>query len=139
LRTRLLLLVLPLCGSLNAKCILHTRTSGWDHQTRGVSYAMFQGIADELDLEVADDATGDAFIDATTLAQYGVIVFSNTSGNAILNAQQRSNFETWVASGGHVLGIHAASDTYRHSTANGNNTGTWYFCAELIGGRPCTS
>ena len=135
MRTFLLLLVLPLWGSLNAQRILHfTRTSGWDHQTRGVSYAMFQGIADELDLEVDDDATGDAFSDASTLAQYSVIVFSNTSGNAILNAQQRSNFEAWVANGGHVMGIHAASDTYRHSTANGNNTGTWDFYAELLGG-----
>jgi type 1 glutamine amidotransferase len=38
-----------------------------------------------------------------------------------------------VNAGGHVLGIHAASDTYRHSTANGANTGTWDFYAELIG------
>jgi type 1 glutamine amidotransferase len=135
MRGLLLLMVLPLCGSMNAQRILHfTRTSGWDHQTRGVSYAMFQGIAGELELEVDDDATGDAFSDAATLAQYAVIVFSNTSGNAILNAQQRSNFEAWVANGGHVLGIHAASDTYRHSTANGNNTGTWDFYAELLGG-----
>lgn len=135
MRHLLLLLALPLSGSLNAQRILHfTRTSGWDHQTRGVSYAMFQGIAGELDLEVYDDATGDAFSDPAALEQYDVIVFSNTSGNNILNVQQRSNFEAWVANGGHVLGIHAASDTYRHSTANGNNTGTWDFYAELLGG-----
>lgn len=135
MRILLLLTVLLICGSLQAQRVLHfTRTSGWDHQTRGVSYSMFQSIADELDLEVDDDATGEAFMEAANLAQYSVVVFSNTSGNAILDAQQRSNFEAWVANGGRVLGIHAASDTYRHSTANGNNTGTWDFYAELLGG-----
>jgi len=78
-------------------------------------------------------AKGDPFSDPGTLAQYAVIIFSNTSGNAILDEGQRANFEQWVANGGRVLGIHAASDTYRHSTANGNNTGTWDFFPELIG------
>lgn len=124
-----------LASHVNAQHILHfTRTSGWDHQTRGVSYAMFLDIAAELVVTVDDDATGDAFSAPANLAQYSVIIFSNTSGNAILTEQQRSNFEAWVANGGHVLGIHAASDTYRHSTANGSNTGTWDFYAELLGG-----
>lgn len=114
--------------------ILHfTRTSGFDHGTRSVSYAMFQSIAQEAGGSVDDDQSGNPFSDAATLAAYDVIVFSNTSGNAILNAQQRSNFEDWVAGGGRVLGIHAASDTYRHSTANGGGTGAWDFYAELIG------
>jgi len=135
MRNLFLLLFIPLSGVVDAQRILHfTRTSGWDHQTREVSHTMFQDIADELELEVDDDATGEPFSDAATLAQYDVIVFSNTSGDAILEAQQRANFEAWVANGGHVLGIHAASDTYRHSTANGNNTGTWDFYAELLGG-----
>jgi len=129
--------VLPialLAQGLSAQRVLHfTKTSGFDHNTRGVSYAMLQTIATDLAITVDDDATGVAFSDAGVLAQYRVIVFSNTSGNAILDAQQRANFEAWVANGGRVLGIHAASDTYRHSTANGNNTGAWDFYAELIG------
>jgi type 1 glutamine amidotransferase len=130
----ILLSLLFASHGLFAQQVLHfTRTSGWDHQTRGVSYTMFQSIATELGVTVDDDATGDAFSDPANLAQYAVIVFSNTSGDAILNEQQRTNFEAWVANGGHVMGIHAASDTYRHSTANGNNTGTWDFYPELIG------
>ncbi len=114
--------------------ILHfTRTSGYDHGTRTVSYAMFQSIAQEVGCSVDDDQSGDPFSDPATLSEYDVIIFSNTSGNAILSPQQRSNFEDWVANGGRVMGIHAASDTYRHSTANGVNTGTWDFYAELIG------
>ena len=128
------LVTLFACAPTHAQQVLHfTRTSGYDHQTRTVSYAMFQGVASDLGIIVTDDATGDPFTDPSTLAEYDVIVFSNTSGNAILDAQQRTNFELWVEGGGRVMGIHAATDTYRHSSANGNNTGTWDYYAELIG------
>lgn len=114
--------------------ILHfTRTSGFDHGTREVSFALFTSIAQDLGVVVDDDATGDAFTDATSLAEYDAIIFSNTSGAGILDLQQRSNFEDWVTAGGKVMGLHAATDTYRHSTANGGNTGAWDFYAELIG------
>lgn len=129
----LCLLVLGFGSKAQPRILHFTRTSGYDHGTRAVSFAMFQGIAQELGATLDDDQSGDPFSDAATLAAYDVIVFSNTSGNAILNAQQRSNFEDWVAGGGRVLGIHAASDTYRHSSANGGSTGAWDFYAELIG------
>lgn len=120
--------------SISAQRVLHfTATSGYDHGTRDVSFAMFSAIASELDVELINDQTGATFSDANALGEYDAVIFSNTSGNTILDAAQRSNFEQWVNAGGHVLGIHAASDTYRHSTANGNNTGTWDFYAELIG------
>lgn len=130
----LLHLVLLICVNANAQRILHfTKTSGFDHQTRGVSYTLFQSIATELGATVDDDATAASFTDLDGLLEYDVIVFSNTSGADLFNLQQRSNFEAFVAQGGRVLGIHAASDTYRHSTANGNNTGVWDFYPELIG------
>lgn len=94
---------------------------------------MFNSIASELLIEVDDDSDGSSFDELGTLQEYDVIVFSNTSGDAILDPDQRSNFEDWIAAGGNVLGIHAASDTYRHSTANGSNVGAWDFYAELIG------
>ena len=128
------LLTLPLLMQAQPRVLHFTRTSGFDHGTRIVSQAMFQGIAQDLGLLVDDDDSGAPFSDPQVLGTYDAIVFANTSGDAILDPQQRAHFEAWVAGGGHVLGIHAASDTYRHSTANGSNTGTWDFYAELIGG-----
>lgn len=81
---------------------------------------------------MTDDADGSHF-NAQELADIDAVIFSNTSGDAILDVGQRAAFEDWVADGGSVLGIHAATDTYRHSTANGGNTGQWDFYAELIG------
>jgi type 1 glutamine amidotransferase len=128
--------LLPCLISLSSfgQNVLHyTETSGFDHGTRDVSLAMFQAIAAEHGLTITSDNDGSSFGSLGTLQQFQVIVFSNTSGDDLLDAAQRANFEAYIAGGGRVMGIHAASDTYRHSTANGSNTGTWDFYAELIG------
>lgn len=112
--------------------VLHyTETSGYDHGTRSVSQAMFESFEN---VSVTSDATGDEFSDLNHLLTYDIIVFSNTSGDQILNQEQRDNFESFIDAGGHFMGIHAASDTYRHSSANGGSTGTWDFYAETLGG-----
>jgi type 1 glutamine amidotransferase len=124
------LLWMPVYG----QSILHyTETSGYDHGTRDVSLAMFQGFAAEHGLVIVNDNDGSTFSDLSSLLQFDAIIFSNTSGAALLDADQRTNFEAYIANGGSVMGIHAATDTYRHSTANGSNTGVWDFYAELIG------
>ncbi len=112
--------------------VLHySETSGFDHATRVNSLSMFQGFQN---LTVTDDQTGVNFNSLSNLTQYDLIVFSNTSGDAILDSAQRSHFEQYMLQGGNLIGIHAATDTYRHSTANGSKTGTWDFYAETLGG-----
>ncbi len=128
--------LLPCLISLSASSqhVLHyTETSGFDHGTRDVSLAMFEAIAAEHGLTITSDNDGSTFTSLATLQQFDAIIFSNTSGDDLLDATQRANFEAYIAQGGRVMGIHAASDTYRHSTANGNNTGAWDFYADLIG------
>ena len=133
-RVQIMLIAWVAWTTMHAQSILHyTETSGFDHQTRMQSLAMFQDIAAQHGLTVVDDQDGSNFDDLAVLQQFAVVVFSNTSGDAILDPQQRANFEAYVNGGGSYLGIHAASDTYRHSTANGGNTGSWDFYAELVG------
>lgn len=95
--------------------------------------AMFQAFGVEYGFTVVHDQDGSEFNSLANLQQYDVVVFSNTSGNAILDPTQQANFEAYMDGGGAYLGIHAASDTYRHSSANGNNTGTWDYYPELMG------
>lgn len=118
--------------------VLHyTETTGYNHGTWDESRDMFTAFMDSMTATtgqtwiLTQDDNGSEFDDLTP---YSVVIFSNTSGNSGLSIQQRSNFETWIANGGNVIGIHAVFDTYRHSTANGNKTGTWDFFAETIGG-----
>lgn len=120
-----------LIAQVGYKLLHYTETSGFDHQTRASSLALFQRFPN---LQITDDLDGSNFNTTTNLNQFNLIVFSNTSGNQLLDSLQRANFESYIQQGGSVIGIHAATDTYRHSTANGNKTGTWDFYAETIGG-----
>ncbi|MGB0176836.1 MAG: ThuA domain-containing protein [Owenweeksia sp.] len=117
----------------NFRILHYAETSGFDHNTRQNSLAMLQNMGGKNNFAVDDDQTGDAFNTLTGLLQYAAVVFANTTGDAILDSLQRANLEDYVAQGGSLIGIHSASDTYRHSTANGSNTGTWDWYAETMG------
>lgn len=115
--------------------VLHyTQTTGWDHGTADVSRQMFEQLGSAHNFTVDHDPSGQSFNSLATLQQYDLIVWSNTSGSYNLSQGQRTNFEAYIAQGGSYLGIHAASDTYRHSSANGGGTGQWDFYAEEVCG-----
>lgn len=95
---------------------------------------MFNSWAAADNYTVTNDDNGNEFNSLANLQQYAVVVFSNTSGNSGLSSAQRANFEAYIAGGGSYLGIHAATDTYRHSSSNGNKTGTWDWYAENVAG-----
>ena len=116
------------------KVLHYTETTGYNHGTKNVSAAMFNSWAGAENYTVVSDDNGSEFNSLSNLQQYAVVVFSNTSGNSGLSSTQRANFEAYINGGGSYLGIHAASDTYRHSTANGGKTGTWDWYAENVAG-----
>ncbi|MEL6254308.1 MAG: ThuA domain-containing protein [Bacteroidota bacterium] len=122
------------CGNGNFKVLHYTETSGFNHNTRSQSLSMFQAIGSANGFTVTNDQSGAEFNSVANLQQYAVVIFSNTSGNNILNATQRANFEAYIQGGGSYIGIHAASDTYRHSSANGGSRGTWDWYAENVAG-----
>lgn len=115
------------------KILHYTETSGFDHNTRQASLAMLQDLGIIYGFTVDDDSDGSSFDSLSTLQQYAAVVFASTSGDNILTASQRANFESYINGGGSFVGIHSASDTYRHSTADGSNTGTWDWYGELLG------
>ncbi len=125
-----------LLSSLHAQhSVLHyDETTGFNHNTGTQSMALFTALGNEDGYTVTQDSDGSEFTTAK-LQNYDVVIFSNTSGNSGLNQAQRDAFEWYIDThGGSLLGIHAASDTYRHSSANGNRTGTWDWFAETLGG-----
>ncbi|MEM6807456.1 MAG: ThuA domain-containing protein [Bacteroidota bacterium] len=129
------LFIFPYPLSAQGGEILHyTETTGYNHNTANQSRTLFEDIANQLGLPLVHDTDGSQFNSLNNLQRFDLVIFSNTSGNNGLNANQRSNFEQYIAGGGSYLGIHAASDTYRHSSANGNSTGTWDWYAETVCG-----
>ncbi len=129
----LLLTLLSYSAFGQTKILHYTETTGWDHLTRTASATFFQTIATNMGYTLVSDNIGTEFNTALNLDQYAIVIFSNTSGSSGLTAAQRSNFEQYIQNGGSYLGIHAASDTYRHSTANGSS-GLWDWYAETVAG-----
>lgn len=129
-----LLLGFQLVSAQSFRVLHYTQTTGYDHGTADESLQLFRELEAIYGFEVDHDTDGSSFSSLATLQTYDVIVWSNTSGSFNLSLGQRQNFESYMRSGGSYLGIHAASDTYRHSTANGGDTGIWDFYAEICGG-----
>lgn len=115
------------CGGAAPFEILHfTKTSGFNHGTKVASLTMFEEIGTANNFTVVNSDSEGAFDDLTTLMGYEVIVFANTSGNIPFTAMQQANLESYVASGGGILGIHAATDMYRDAS--------YTFYTDLMGG-----
>ncbi|MEM8890982.1 MAG: ThuA domain-containing protein, partial [Bacteroidota bacterium] len=138
-----LLLNLALFGTalnVGAQCVgafkvLHyTETSGVDYNTKVQSLALFQNIGSTYNFIVVEDSTGVEFNTLANLETYAVVIFSNTSGDAILTPAQRANFEAYINGGGSYMGIHAAAETYRHSSALSSGVGVWDWFAETVNG-----
>ncbi|WP_020569669.1 ThuA domain-containing protein [Neolewinella persica] len=115
------------CGGTTSFQILHfTRTEGFNHGTKSESRTMFEEIGAAQNFTVVNSDSESAFDDLATLMNYEVIVFANTSGNISFSATQKMNLESYVAGGGGVLGIHAATDMYRNAS--------YPFYTQLMGG-----
>lgn len=127
----LIISITVLFGQTSYKVLHYTETSGWDHLTRSNSLSMFQSFPM---LNVTQDNNGSEFDSLNTLLTYDLVIFSNTSGDQLLDSAQQSHFEQYIQNGGNLLGIHAATDTYRHSSANGGSKGSWDFYPETLGG-----
>lgn len=57
-----------------------------------------------------------------SLSQYKAIVFLSTTGEP-LNADQKGNFQVWLARGGGFVGIHSATSTFMDTPFFGNAIG----------------
>ena len=103
------------------KLLLYTRTGGFRHTSIPFAIDAIRGLGAENDFSV--DATEDpnAFTD-DNLKQYQVIVFANTTGEILDDAQQAA-MERFVAGGGGFVGVHSAADTEYE----------WPFYGRLIG------
>ena len=76
------------------------------------------------------DETRDASVFTTqNLANYEVIIFSNTTGGDLLNDSQQAAMENFIQNGGGFVGFHSATDTYR-DTRPGS---AWLWYNELVG------
>ncbi|MBM4111680.1 MAG: ThuA domain-containing protein [Phycisphaerae bacterium] len=88
--------------------LIFSKTAGFRHDSieTGVE-AMKDVLAPMYRVDATEDA---AAFTPTNLERFRVVVFLNTTGDVLDDAQQRA-FERFIEDGGGYVGIHAASDT----------------------------
>ncbi len=106
------------------RVLVFTKTNSFRHE-EGIAGArrLLDEIAARRGFALYHSENG-ALFNATDLARFDVVVFSNASGDMLSGEQERA-FEQWLAAGGGWLGIHSAGDSSHAAW-------TWYR-DELIG------
>ncbi len=119
--------VLPAKAQSSINVLVFTKTHGWRHTSIPDGIDMLQTVGTQRNWNVTHTEDSTLFND-TDLAIYDVVVFLSTSGNDILNSDQKAAFERYIQAGGGFAGIHSASDTEYHWPWYGGLVGTWFQC-----------
>ena len=91
------------------RLLVFSKTEGFRHASIEPGQEALRAMGQQygFDVEVTEDAA--AFTE-DNLRRYDAVVFLNTTGDVLDEAQQQ-HFERYIESGGGYLGIHAATDT----------------------------
>ena len=107
-----------------ARVLVFTKTSGWRHDSIPVTVAALQrlGAQEGMQVDHSEDARD---FNAGRLSRYQAVVFANTTGD-VLNEAQQAAMENFVRAGGGFLGIHSAADTEYEWPWYGRLVGAWF-------------
>lgn len=105
----------------NARVLVFYKTAGFYHKSIPSGIRALQALGQEHNFEVDTTANSDVFT-SSNLRKYDAVIFLNTTGDILNDAQQRE-FEKYIRSGKGFVGIHAATDTEH----------TWAWYNKLVG------
>jgi len=122
-----LIILFCISSLLNAQktqfnALVFSKTTGYRHTSISDGVSAFKQMAEEhlFSMTWTEDAN---IFNTQSLEQFDVVVFLNTSGN-ILNEAQKSAFKEFIRNGKGFMGVHAASTTLND----------WPWFVELLGG-----
>jgi type 1 glutamine amidotransferase len=102
--------------------LIFSKTEGFRHASIEKGAEAVQEIAEQLGYRTVHTEDSKIFT-ADSLQDFAVVVFLNTTGDVLNDAQQQA-FEKFIQTGGGFLGIHSATDTeYK-----------WEWYGKLVGG-----
>ncbi|GAA1273339.1 hypothetical protein Psi02_05000 [Planotetraspora silvatica] len=106
------------------KILVFSKTAAFRHSSipNGIAAIQQLGAANGFTVVATEDAA--AFTTAN-LAQYQAVVWLSTTGD-VLNAAQQTAFQSYIASGGGYVGVHAAADTEYDWPWYGGLVGAWF-------------
>ena len=106
-----------------ARILVFSKTSGFRHESIAAGIAALQKLAGQKQFTLITTEDAAQFTDAN-LRQFNAIIFLNTTGDVLDDAQQLA-MERFIQSGGGFVGIHSATDTEWE--------GDWFWYRNLVG------
>ena len=108
--------------SADKRVLVFSLTEGYRHASIAYGHAAIAALGEEHGF-VVDSTENPATFNDESLASYDVVIFLNTTGDILDEAQQIA-FQRFIQKGGGYVGIHAASDTEYE----------WPWYGQLVGG-----
>jgi PKD repeat protein/type 1 glutamine amidotransferase len=105
------------------KVLVYTKAAGATHASTAAGVEAIKALGKEHRFVVQATDKPDRFNDED-LSSYRVVVFLNTAGDVLDDAQQAA-FERWFKAGGGFLGVHSAIETEPD----------WQFLSDILGTR----
>jgi type 1 glutamine amidotransferase len=99
----------PVSAAPLTKVLVFSKTAGFRHSSIPNGIAAIQLLGSQNGFSVVATEDANQFTTAN-LAQYQAVVWLSTTGD-VLNDAQQTAFQSYIASGGGYVGIHAAADT----------------------------
>ena len=91
------------------KVLIFSKTASFRHESIPAGIEAIVTLGQEHGFSVDTTQNSETF-NEKTLKNYNVIIFLNTTGN-VLNEAQQLEMNRWVQAGGGFVGVHAAADT----------------------------
>jgi len=90
--------------------LVFTKTNGYYHLAKPNAIKAFYEMAYDRKWHITftEDST---FFSEKELSKYNVVVFLLTTGNNLLNEEQKLAFQKYIEGGGGFVGVHTATDT----------------------------
>ncbi len=108
----------------NPQVLVYTRTTGFRHGSIPAGVQAVRRLGDQLGFGVEHTEDPGRFA-TETLAPFTAVIFLNTTGDILDDAQQDS-FKAFIQGGGGFVGIHSAADTEYDWPWYGRLMGAWF-------------
>jgi cytochrome c len=99
----------PAAQQAEPTVLVFSKTAGFRHDSIPAGIAAIQALGEQNGFAVEATEDAGAFT-AENLSRFSAVVWLSTTGD-VLDAEQQTAFENYIATGGGYAGVHAAADT----------------------------
>jgi type 1 glutamine amidotransferase len=104
--------------------LVFSKTAGFRHDSIAVGVQSIRDLGAANNFTVTATEDGNHFT-TSNLSRYEAVIFLNTTGD-VLNDAQQSVFQSYIGSGGGFVGVHSAADTEYNWPFYGNLVGAYF-------------